>query len=385
MKRATVLHRLAALALACISLVAHADYPSPQENYVNDYARRLDDATKQHLRNSLAALEADTGVEMSVAVIESVANYGTGYTGSEPFATGLFNNWGVGNRETNDGILLLVAISDRSVRIELGSGYGRAADAVVQDIIDRVILPHFRRENYDKGIQAGTDALIAKARSGALPLNSGHSAAQDNLEDSIRADALNAKTPEFSRPSNSDLPVMLSNAVSAAQKFDSWPVAGAGGGLLLLLYTAWRYFVRRRPRLCQKCRSPMQRLDESADDQHLNAGERLEENLESVDYDIWLCPSCNTTEKLKYRAWFSSFGTCPHCGMRTLEETTQVLQEATYSHEGSRRISGECRHCHHRTERTESIPQKQRSESRSSGSSSFGGGRSSGGGASGRW
>ena len=354
MKCTTVLQRLAALALACASLVAHADYPAPQENYVNDYARRLDEPTKKQIRDTLSALERDTGVEMTVAVIGSVGEYGTGHTAIEPFATGLFNTWGVGDREKNDGIMLLVALSDRAVRIELGSGYQRAADAVAQDIINREILPNFRKEDHAKGIRAGTDALIAKARAGALPLHSG-------------------------------LAAWTSNAASVAQRYVNWPAAGAGSGLLVLLYTAWRYFVRRRPRLCQKCRSPMQRLDDSADDQHLNAGERLEENLESVDYDIWLCPSCNTTEKLKYKAWFSSYGTCPQCGMRTLEETTQVLREATYSQEGSRRISGECRHCHHRTERTESIPQKQRSESRSSGSSSFGGGRSSGGGASGRW
>ncbi|OGT81015.1 MAG: hypothetical protein A3H91_18170 [Gammaproteobacteria bacterium RIFCSPLOWO2_02_FULL_61_13] len=131
----------------------------------------------------------------------------------------------------------------------------------------------------------------------------------------------------------------------------------------------------------------MQLLDEVADDQHLNAGERIEEKLESVDYDVWQCPACKATEKVPYNAWFSSYKRCPKCLLRTLKETTKELQSASYSRSGSKRISGDCRSCGHHTERTLTIPRKQSSSSGSSGrsGSSFGGGRSSGGGASGRW
>lgn len=352
MTRATVARQLAALALVCASSVVRADYPLPKDNYVNDYAKRLSDSTEQHIRDELAALERDTGVEVTVAVIGSVAEYGTGHATIELFATGLFNAWGVGNRDRNDGILLLVAVSDRALRIELGSGYSRGADDVALDIIDREILPHFKNETYAKGIRAGTAALTAKVRAGALPLNTGLSA-------------------------------LMSNTASAVQRFENWPEAGAGGMALILVYSAWRYFARRRPRQCPKCRATMRRLDEVEDNRHLNAGEQLEERLASVDYDVWLCPACKTTEKIQNKAWFSSYSTCPKCRLRTLKETTQVLQEATYTFEGSRRISADCRSCRHHSERTESIPRKE--ESRSSSSSSFGGGKSSGGGATGRW
>ena len=356
MKRSNVIPQLAALALLCTGTVASADYPSPRENYLNDFANRLGDSTEQHIRDALSVLERDTGVEMSVAVIGSIAEYGTGDTTIETFATGLFNAWGVGNREKNDGILLLVALNDRAMRIEFGSGYQRAADAVAQDIIDREILPNFRNEHYARGIRAGTDALVAKVRAGALPLHSG-------------------------------LGAVMNKALGAVEGVGGWPAVGAGGVVLMFLYSGWKYFSRRRPRLCPQCRVTMRLLDELAEDRHLNAGEKLEENLQSVDYDIWQCPRCKITTKVQNTAWFSSYKQCPKCRMRTLKETSQVLQSATYSSAGSKRISGDCRSCSHHCERTESIPMKQSSSSGSSGrsSSSFGGGRSGGGGASGRW
>lgn len=352
MKRATVARQLAAFALVCVSLVARADYPAPKDNYVNDYAKQLNAGTVYLLRDTLSTLERDTGVEMTVAVVNSVAEFGTGHSAIEPFATALFNRWGVGNTDKNDGILLLVAIQDRALRIELGSGYGRAADAVARDVIDRVIVPHFKDGAYAKGIQAGTETLAEKARTGGLPLSTGLSA-------------------------------WTGKAASAVRRFDSWPQAGAGLAILIVVFSVLMYYWRRRARRCPTCGAAMRRMSDIAEKRFLDAGEKLEETLKSVDYDVWVCSACSATVKIPYRSWTSPYSTCPSCHSRALRRTTQVLEQATYTSSGSELVSEDCRSCGHHSERTVTIPQRTRSSSSSS--SSFGGGSSSGGGASGRW
>jgi uncharacterized protein len=353
MTRTTVARRIATVALVLACGVAQAGYPAPLDNYVNDFAKRLDDGTAYRLRDTLSSLERSSGVEMTVVVIDSVAEYGTGHTAIEPFATALFNRWGVGNTERNDGILLLAAIRDRALRVELGNGYSRAADAVVQEVIDREILPRFRNEDYRGGIRAGVEALALKAKTGALPLASGTSA-------------------------------LFDKAIRSVQRFESWPQAGAGLAVLLAVLSAWRYYWRRRPRSCPRCGAAMRRLSEIAEDRFLDPAEKLEERLESVDYDVWLCPSCKATEKIPYRSWTSRYGACPKCNVRALRRSTRVLSHATTTSEGSELVSDDCASCGYHSERTVTIARKQESGSSSS-DSSFGGGSSSGGGASGRW
>jgi uncharacterized protein len=176
----------------------------------------------------------------------------------------------------------------------------------------------------------------------------------------------------------------MSTAANTLRQYGNWPAVGGGGVFLLLLYSAWRYHARRKVRNCPQCGRAMQRLDEMTDDSFLDAGQKLEEHLGSVDYDVWRCSACKTTIKLPYKSFFTSYETCPKCGKRTLEDKQEVQQAATYTASGVMRIIEDCRHCHHHQERTETIPRKERGSSSSS-SSSFGGGRSSGGGASGRW
>ncbi len=86
-----------------------------------------------------------TGVSVTVLTIDSFRAYTADDISFERFATRLFNHWGIGNADRNDGILLLVAKKDRKVRIELGKGYPSSYDARAKEIIDTVIVP--RDEN----------------------------------------------------------------------------------------------------------------------------------------------------------------------------------------------------------------------------------------------
>ncbi len=152
--------RLVALLLCLLPLAALADpYPGHDSLEVTDLAGVIDADGKARIAEALATLRTETGVEATVLTIASRADYDASDS-LESFATGLFNDWGIGNKERNDGILILVVANDREMRIELGAGYGPQYDIPAQDIINAVMLPAFRAGDLSTGIEAGTNAVI---------------------------------------------------------------------------------------------------------------------------------------------------------------------------------------------------------------------------------
>ncbi|MGJ8625336.1 MAG: TPM domain-containing protein [Sulfitobacter sp.] len=139
-------------------------YPDYTSLTVNDSAGLLTDADRAAISKQLDSLRHDTGVEMVLLTLPRLSDYAAN-TSMETFATGLFNTWGIGDKDRNDGILVLVLAEDREMRVELGSGYGRGWDNTAQWVIDRSFLPSFRNDNYPKGIKTGiTDIVDTIAR-----------------------------------------------------------------------------------------------------------------------------------------------------------------------------------------------------------------------------
>ena len=148
--------RLAALLIALLLpvLAMAQDYPSYDNIWVNDQADVLDDPAEDRITTALQTLADETGVQATVLTMHTR----WGYPGDsiEAFATGLFNEWGIGDATRNDGILILVFTTDREMRIELGSGYPPGYDAVAKEIIDDVFIPAFGQDDFQGGIEAGT-------------------------------------------------------------------------------------------------------------------------------------------------------------------------------------------------------------------------------------
>ena len=144
-------------------------YPPRSDTFINDYAALLTADDAAAVRSLLSDLQTSHGIEAVVVTIDSIGDYGTGDATIESFATGLFNAWGIGDATKNDGMLLLVAVKDRKVRVELGSGYGSGPSSEMQAVIDRYVLPKFRSSDYSGGIRIGTQAMIAKLTDQPLP------------------------------------------------------------------------------------------------------------------------------------------------------------------------------------------------------------------------
>ena len=133
--------------------------PNPA-TLVTDVAGVLTPEQKQALENKLVAIDDSSSNQIAVVIIPSLDGYP-----KEEYATKLFRDWGIGGKK-NNGILLLIAINDREIRIEVGYGLeGAIPDITALNIIDNDIKPAFKAGNYYEGIDQATDN-IAKAAVG---------------------------------------------------------------------------------------------------------------------------------------------------------------------------------------------------------------------------
>jgi uncharacterized protein len=123
---------------------------------VVDDANILSDSTRRELTDQLAALEAKTSRQLVVVTVPSLQGYEISDYGYQ-----LGRTWGIGQGKLNNGVLFIIAPNEHRTRIEVGYGLEPIlTDALSSVIIQTKVLPAFRKDDYDAGVVAGTDALI---------------------------------------------------------------------------------------------------------------------------------------------------------------------------------------------------------------------------------
>jgi uncharacterized membrane protein YgcG len=142
-----------ALLLAAMGLFAAA-YPKPT-GHVNDFAGALPEADRQILEDKLRAYEQSTSIEVAVAIVPSLQGQSV-----DDYAREMFQDWGIGKRDKNNGVLLLWAPAERRVRIQVGYGLesaltGRAAAEIVREV-----TALFRQQEFTRGVYAGVDGIL---------------------------------------------------------------------------------------------------------------------------------------------------------------------------------------------------------------------------------
>jgi uncharacterized protein len=364
---------LVVAALAGPIVHAQGGYPPYEDLYVNDYAMVLTAEDAAHIRSMFMDLKRDHGIEAVVLTIHTLSNYTTGDETIEQFATNLFNTWGIGDATRNDGVLILVAVDDRKVRIEIGAGYAPSYDDVMAEVITEHMLPYFRRNEYSLGIYRGARAVVGEL-TGDWP------------------DDLTPVTGGSNTTTTTTAPAYTTTEEDSGGGINPWILGGGGLGIAGAGAYGARQVLRYRPRRCANCGARMTRLDEAGDDVYLDSGQKLEELLNSVDYDIWKCPNCNNHDLYRYPSLLSRLQRCPQCGYRTVRTSSTTLVAATTHSTGQKQVTKDCNNCHFHSEEIVVIPRISQSSGSSSGGGgshssggSFGGGRSSGGGASGSW
>lgn len=165
--------------------------------------------------------------------------------------------------------------------------------------------------------------------------------------------------------------------------------------VLYQIFRSKRNSFRNHPRTCKKCKASTVKLSEAQEDEFLKEGQITEEKVGTIDYDVWKCNSCGSTEILRYPNKKSKFTTCPKCSFMTYHfGARRTIERASYTSEGYGEEERTCMHCGHHHIDKFIIPMLVMSSSSDSGSSSssssdsggsWGGGDSGGGGASSSW
>lgn len=147
-----------------LPVLAAAAIPALDDPVV-DTANALSASTRATLREQALQLQARKGAQLQVLVVPSF-----GDDGIEAYAQRVFEQWQLGRAGVDDGVLLLVAVQDRRVRIQTGYGLeGTIPDAYAARIIDKAIVPRLREGDLDQGLLDGSKVLVALIDGEPLP------------------------------------------------------------------------------------------------------------------------------------------------------------------------------------------------------------------------
>lgn len=144
--------------LAAVTFTALADdFPARSSTIVTDYTNTLSTQERQFLEQKLVAFNDSTSSQVAIVIMGSVGNYDI-----SEYAVQLYNKWGIGQQEKNNGVLILVAKEDRNVFITTGYGMeGVLPDALCKRIVNNDILPNFKAGNYYEGIDAAVNSIVS--------------------------------------------------------------------------------------------------------------------------------------------------------------------------------------------------------------------------------
>jgi uncharacterized protein len=158
LRRAVVTLLVAAILLPLFGATAQAlDVPpAPKDTPVVDQTNTLTDAQRQAIADKIAAERKSSGNQIAVLMIKTLDG-----DALEDYSLRVARGWGIGQKERNSGVLLLVVKDDRRLRIEVGYGLeGALTDATSGRIIRDRITPQFKQGKYYEGIDSGIDGIV---------------------------------------------------------------------------------------------------------------------------------------------------------------------------------------------------------------------------------
>lgn len=381
--------------------------PNPKAKGQNYYVVNPDGVllpeTETEINALCVRLHQATEVEFAVVVID---RYDDSRYDGYGFAYNLFNHWGIGNKNTNTGLLLFLAQDTREVQIITGDGIaGILPDGVCGEILDNNI-DYFHDNDFNNGVRhvcmdieqlLMTDDSIAELMFGWKPKDT-------LLTDGIALwmvigmivmvllgwwgyKRIQAKPGQTS--------VEIANQTQG--------VRGCSGCLafifpipVLFFYLYYKHKSKQAPTLpldCPKCGHAMELLDKDNPFRNLTAVQLKEEAIGANEFTVWRCPECGETSSIKHEGRLArDFFTCPDCKARAMTVTKrEVVKRANFFQDGLQQNTLVCQCCGYtkvdniRLDKDNTFTRRLLTSAGSGGggraSGSWGGGYSSGGGA----
>jgi len=153
MKRALFILLLLSLGLGSLAI----EYPQPT-GFVNDYAKVMQASEVKKTEELCRSLEKKTGAEIAVVTVQT-----TSPLDSKTYAVEMFQKWGIGKKGKDNGLLILLALDEKRVEIEVGYGLeGTINDAKAGEILDRFAVPQFKEGKFGEGLYQAAAAIAVK-------------------------------------------------------------------------------------------------------------------------------------------------------------------------------------------------------------------------------
>jgi uncharacterized protein len=155
---------------------AHSQVPVPAlVGHVTDQTGTLTQEQRSTLEKTLSAFEARKGTQLAILLVPTTAPEAI-----EQYALRVAEQWKLGRKKVDDGVIVLVAKDDRTVRIEVGYGLeGALSDIASKRIISETIVPRFQQGDFYAGLQSGTDQIMGVIDGEPLPAVQGNAKAAD--------------------------------------------------------------------------------------------------------------------------------------------------------------------------------------------------------------
>jgi len=389
--------------------------PNPKKGrangYVCDPADIITANEEQIINQMLWELEQKSTAQIAVVMLPSI-----GTEVPKSFAVDLFEEWGIGQAETDNGLLILTVMDQRRTEFEVGYGLEPIlTDAVCLRIGTDEIVPFFKQGRFGTGIVSALTRVnqfldnpdvideVYAHNIGTSNHSSGRMVWQgflivylifcsfiggvfflvvlltDNAKDDFKDKYDRIKMYKF-------------GCMSFLMPFPF---------LLINRYINKRlYTYRYGPRFSKLNNKPLSLLSNYDEIDFLKEGQLIEEEIQSVDYDVWVTEDKSDILILNYKGKKKNrYINCYECNYQTARKIrSKVVKRATYSSSGTREDTYECKNCNYTYKKKRTIPKKTYSSSSSSSgsgssfssgssssSSSFGGGSSGGGGAGVSW
>ena len=348
------------------------------------------------------------------AEIFVVALQSTGDVDLKSFATELFNNWGIGKKGKDNGLLILLVLDQKKVTMETGYGMeGVLPDAICIRIIDTDMVPLMQQGQIGAGMLAGVHAVLKV-------LSDPAAAAEIYADPTVQQKATweQKKAQLYSLLIGYlvlTLIVLIFSIRNASKKvksvagmepYDAYKVLNSSVTnfqilafvfpltmvVFLMFYKKKASSFRKKPRACPQCGKPLVLMSEKQEDAYLNAGQQNEERVGSVDYDAWICMDCDHRSFLSYTKAFTRYQPCPKCRFKTYAQTSdRIASSPTPISAGQGVHVFTCANCGHEALKYYVIPMiiilpsSRGGGGFGGGGGGFGGGSSGGGGATGGW
>ncbi len=299
--------------------------------FVSDEAGILSQAQEAAMNSLLLSIRQKHRVEFAVVVLPSIGNEVL-----EDFGLQLARHWGLGLKEANNGLLLLMVMDQRRVRFETGYGLeGDLTDAKLAQIIRNEIIPEYRKGDFSQGLYNGVAAVSA--------VLDGSYVAPDTVTtsrgDEISWSTIIAVYLLFMLLLNTWFVYQLSSIrknqthITAVAEYEQFRLRLKGVlALLFFLFLPgfiFTYFwanrrekiLKKNSELCPVCHSQQMHCVDHLGERLalLESHQQLEERLNSRTYRLYQCANCENRESIAIDNPQSAYKTCPNCKSKTLQ------------------------------------------------------------------